>query len=1542
MKNIFVSAILMAVPVAFAQSANQADSCAKPTEYHPPGSNVCVPCNAITNQAVDAEVYCTVGDEDRKFNENNVAHCAAGYYADTSGDEDSCVLLTKCVGGSTYETKEPTKNSDRVCTKVSDPCDTATTYQTRAPTLLLNRVCTSVTACGKDEYISDHHVPVGANGIGTDRTCTARTECVGDEYQTNADPLGGDVNRECTERTKCDSNTQYQTNGKQGLGDLENRVCAPLTKCGLADVSTAGVDNYQTTEPTLTDDRVCAPLTTCDPDTEFQSTVPSPTQNRVCTALSVCEEDNDEYISKARTVSSDRECTARTKCSSIYYQSNGNEQGELNDNENRECTRLSKACSLYTPKKLEVFPATALSDVECRNYTECDVGVNYESKAPTDTNDRVCGYNVTEECTQTTDDDGWITGQYRSKLATAKTDIVCSSIDNCPPGYYQSVAPNATHNRVCAHKHSSACDTNTEFESKAPTALADRECTILTKCVQGVSYQTKAPTFDGDRNCGAVAYPCDGVNEYESRAPTLTDDRECSQIAPICNSTTEYQSVAPNATTNRVCADINVCDGVTTFEPAPAIVKVAGQYKEQRTCAQITDCVAGQYQVNKDSAPSATEDRVCANWTVCGPSDVSTARDDNYQTTAPSPMNDRVCTNQPPACTASEYESVIGDADNKRVCLSKKLSCPPGQFLIKSVDRDQQNNIDNQCHTCPESLITNVFSTSLVCEDICSTDANPININTVSTRCSIVNDANGDPLLNLENKPVAYTSADKSKFDFSAFTCQMGYYINATNDSCDSCLDPEAGFKKGTNVVCTDPSDVQSFICDPGFYIVYDSNSGQFTCAADTQCDNNNEWTQLPVSCDLPANTGSELCIGVHARVCTQLTDCNDDEIEQGQISETNGIKTSDRTCIDKGLSGCGAGQYFNVNECKECVDDITNVADRALATECEKVGAVIKATACKQGFKISSDKCVFDTGVEEHNINPSSNCKFQKLSDIFDFEWSFVHDKATNAAFGTSLKFKDFRQASYYLGKTTATFNLKQFATTKDSYKYFSIANSTNSADYKNFAKTEISSATQVFDVICFVKPAYPDLLSNTYQTVNIAAQPYLSEGCTEIQYITPFTYDPNDPEWTQLTSTPVVSASTPASSQYQKSVGVSSKCGTAPQTTIHDVFAWSTLKTTYNELANFKLEINLSDLGLGGTAFGSPFNTTDLTVEGIEFEGNVEVFDLLYISGDYTSEDKVGTSAVDSVIFTDVIAPNGPHNSGDVKIEGNIGHKCSVDLSVTSPNNDFHCFDSTGIQARVSNSYTSTHLNQGTSVSTCTAALSSSCVPTINVAPTITDSRKCLDDETYGAECSTALTDITVQALKTEIGVKSVIIDAIRLRDTHQFPKGHASGTFDANAFGAKTTEFNCDDAACSSDPYIVLEESSGTYSHTCKWSSPTFAETPTGAILTNGALANGNDHVFSAACAAASASAGSISTTSIRLPGKIFPQFYVYGITTFSKSPTTGGLPNTTGGLPNTIAIPNTIANTGSRRLGSRYSPKLETKTVFVVSPQRVVSK
>merc|ERR1712166_1001641 len=176
---------------------------------------------------------------------------------------------------------------------------------------------------------------------------------------------------------------------------------------------------------------------------------------------------------------------------------------------------------------------------------------------------------------------------------------------------------------------------------------------------------------------------------------------------------------------------------------------------------------------------------------------------------------------------------------------------------------------------------------------------------------------------------------------------------------------------------------------------------------------------------------------------------------------------------------------------------------------------------------------------------------------------------------------------------------------------------------------------------------------------------------------------------------------------------------------------------------------------------------------------------------------------------------------------------------------------------------------------------------------------------------------------------GVTSVIIDAIRLHDTHKFPKGHGNGTvdFDATAFDVKTTEFTCDDAACSTDPYIVLGREFGTYEHVCKWSEGN-STSLLGTIETDGAK-NGTDAVFTGSCESTDADAGSIASTNIKLPGKVFPQFYAYGITTFSKDRTRGGLPNT--------------LSPGRRLGGSRApSPAVESKTIFVAAPQRVVAK
>lgn len=1351
--------------------------------------------------------------------------------------------------------------------------------------------------------------------------------------------------------------------------------CEELTICGAADVSTATVANYEKEAPKKDADRVCSDgLTVCN-DEQFQFDPPNATHDRVCRLLDKCDEpgvdgEEDRYMFAEAPVDADskflddRDCRPRRTCGQgsnhyipilgeVYgqYQTNAPADGSpLPISVNRICAAVTQKCSEYSPSKWQRKAATNTSDIDCQEYQECVLGETYETRAKSWNANRLCDGIVSPPCTNTTDNNGYITGDYELLGFNKERDRVCRPITECQDGYFQISPPTYTEDRVCSTTKWQRCPYSVDsdgwvtghYEITEPSVLNERGCAPIKTCDGEYKHESVEPEFDvdldmytKDRECADIIGMCDGVEKYQSRAPTRKYQRICS-LFDTCTSD-EWQSNTESSTVNRECRQRTTCEnGEYESNSDTDYVEGALGDKKNRQCSARRTCLAGQYESNPDTdydsttgAFNARVNRICFPWDVCGSADVATTWDptsetsvltgtDSYETTGPSGLNNRICTAQPAACTADEYESVIGDQYTKRVCSVKTSSCAPGQFLLKSVDSAQAHHIDNQCAACPEELIPHVKSTVMECDDICTMldDTDPLHVSrfqTVATQCSST----------LTLVDVANTEYAADNFDFSGFSCQMQYYKDG--QTCKPCLDPLAGFKPGTNVICTGPHDVVSFICDSGYYIARD-DGGVASCVEDnTPCPTDGlHWTDYPVTCT--TFNGNEICDGVDEKRCPLLTACSADEVEDAAPDNSTGIFTSDRVCVTDGVGGCPAGQYAINGECRQCIDDITNVADRTIATTCTMTDGVVHATACVSGFTIHNNKCVFDTTVTEHNIGPSSNCKFKKLSDVFDFEWTFIHEKATNSDFTTNgIKFREFRQTQYYLGKTTATFQLKQYDETSHSYNYFSLASTSPSADYKSFAKTQINDKDEVFQVVCFAKPAYPDLLTNNYQQIDHndpKNTEFVQNGCTEIKYITPFSYDPEDQEWTHLLSTPVVSATVPTSSHYTKSVGVSSRCGTPDATTIHDVFAWSTLKTNYNEVANFKLRIDLSGLQSGQNPGDGNVIDSSYLVEGIEFEGNVEVFDLLYISGDYTSETKTGTSAIDTVTFTDVIAPNGPHNTGNIKIAGGVSHKCSVDLAVTSPNSDFHCFDTTGIMSRESNSYTSTHLNQGTSLSSCTATLSSNCVATVDTQPSIEDSRECNDDETYIATCS-----ITVEALKTEIGVKSVIIDAIRLRDTHQFPKGHVTGTFDATAFGATTDAFSCDDATCTSDPYMVLGESSGTYAHTCKWFSSNSAQSESGSITTPGRNTGGSPRVFQSTCAPEGTTSGSIASTDIRLPGKIFPQFYVYGITTFSKSPTIGG-------LPNTIA--------GARRLGGRTEPKSETKSVFVVSPQTVVAK
>jgi hypothetical protein len=276
-------------------------------------------------------------------------------------------------------------------------------------------------------------------------------------------------------------------------------------------------------------------------------------------------------------------------------------------------------------------------------------------------------------------------------------------------------------------------------------------------------------------------------------------------------------------------------------------------------------------------------------------------------------------------------------------------------------------------------------------------------------------------------------------------------------------------------------------------------------------------------------------------------------------------------------------------------------------------------------------------------------------------------------------------------------------------------------------------------------------------------------------------------------------------------------------------------------------------------------------------------------------------------------------------VTAAGSLEGTCSTDLTVTSPGGDYQCFENTGSSERNDNTYiTDEHLNKDSENGNCDVALTVTCSASGSIS--YTDNRYC-DTSTNAAACALAgaiAEDVTINGLSLSLTYESVIVEGVRLHNTRHYPKGHsaASADFTTTDFGDVTNRFTCDAPTCPNDPYLVLAKNSdGKFGHACKFNGQASK------ILSGATTAAGDSG--SAVCSDdANGNAGSISNTAIKLPGKVFPQFYVYGITSFSSSTTS-----------------TVDANPTSRRLGARLGApatqdEIETKTVFTLAPSHVI--
>ena len=138
-------------------------------------------------------------------------------------------------------------------------------------------------------------------------------------------------------------------------------------------------------------------------------------------------------------------------------------------------TYTSTLLSECSSEEFESKASTLTSDRECSNITQCTSN-QYELTAPTATSDRVCQDQPT--CAS---------GQIVAVPGTSTSPQVCEN--PCPAGQYKDVAADA-----CVAV--TAC-TAEEVETKAPTAMSDRECGPKPNIVTYTFSYTGKDTGDG-------------------------------------------------------------------------------------------------------------------------------------------------------------------------------------------------------------------------------------------------------------------------------------------------------------------------------------------------------------------------------------------------------------------------------------------------------------------------------------------------------------------------------------------------------------------------------------------------------------------------------------------------------------------------------------------------------------------------------------------------------------------------------------------------------------------------------------------------------------------------------------------------------------------------------------------------------------------------------------------------------------------------------------------------------------------------------------
>eukprot|EP00055_Hartaetosiga_balthica_P016777 m.107675 g.107675 ORF g.107675 m.107675 type:complete len:2571 (+) comp9179_c0_seq1:176-7888(+) len=387
-------------------------------------------------------------------------------------------------------------------------------------------------------------------------------------------------------------------------------------------------------------------------------------------------------------------CTSCSRADALYLlESNGTCEDTCpfqmyKDPYSQHCV---ECMSCNTTTHFQAAPCSQYQNTFCSEISDCDAGL-YELRPPTLTSDRVCdstscppGHEIQMDgaCVACgagfTDMDGKVSTRCEpcpagsiSSLANIGSCSGCKfgvsfqpdeAQSNCIPlnpvcqkGFYESVAPTITSDRVCA-----PCGpTGVAYQDR----LDQKFCFAASTCVQG-EFISQAATTSSDRLCSEcppgsfsstinanACSQCDGVLTFQDGS----GETHCKAISacPLGH----FEESPPTSTTNRQCS---LCEDGTYFNT------------DSNSCASVSQCLEFEMQIHpatpfQDILCSCNtqlsfqnENGDCTPFTICG-SGLNLAKEKEEEVRAPTPFLDRVCAAAPLVFSVFVLERLNFDA----------------------------------------------------------------------------------------------------------------------------------------------------------------------------------------------------------------------------------------------------------------------------------------------------------------------------------------------------------------------------------------------------------------------------------------------------------------------------------------------------------------------------------------------------------------------------------------------------------------------------------------------------------------------------------------------------------------------------------------------------------------------------------------------------------------------------------------------------------------------------------------------------------------